>query len=100
MKRLLIASALSVLLSTCSLGTGLDVRAYDNCLARHREDAVVCEGPRQAYELDPSIVQARSAGVGPATGYRYEEGGDSSTPRLAPVPLRPGPMTGTSGPNG
>jgi len=37
-----------------------DVRAYNTCLSRHPQDAVVCEGPRQAYELEPSIVRARS----------------------------------------
>jgi len=60
MKRLLIVLALPVLLADCGLGAGLDVRAYDTCLSRHPQDAVVCEGPRRAYELEPSIVQARS----------------------------------------
>jgi hypothetical protein len=59
--RLLIVSAFSLLLSGCSLAAGRDVRAYDTCLARHPQDAVVCEGPRQAYEVDNSILQANSA---------------------------------------
>ncbi len=61
MKRLLIVLAFSVLLSDCSLGAGRDVRAYNTCLARHPQDAVVCEGPRQAYEVDNSLLQANSA---------------------------------------
>jgi hypothetical protein len=58
--RLLSVLAFPVLLAGCGLGAGSDVRAYNTCLSRHPQDAVVCEGPRQAYELEPSIVQARS----------------------------------------
>ena len=54
MKRLLIVSAFLVVLSGCGLGEGRDVRAYNTCLARHPQDVVVCEGPRQAYEVDPT----------------------------------------------
>jgi hypothetical protein len=53
--------ALSILLSGCGLAAGRDVRAYNTCLARHQQEAVVCEGPRQAYELDNSVLQANSA---------------------------------------
>jgi hypothetical protein len=60
-KRLLIVSALSILLSGCGLAAGRDVRAYNTCVARHPQDAVVCEGPRQAYELDSSVFQANLA---------------------------------------
>jgi hypothetical protein len=60
MNRLLAVLAFPVLLTGCGLGMGRDVRAYNTCLSRHPQDGVVCEGPRQAYELDPSIVQARS----------------------------------------
>jgi len=60
MKRLLIVSALSILLSGCGLAAGRDVRAYHICLARYPQDAVVCEGPRQAYEVDHPILQANS----------------------------------------
>ena len=59
-RRLIILSALPVLVSGCGLRPGLDVRAYNTCLSRHPRDAVVCEGPRQAYELERSIVEARS----------------------------------------
>ena len=61
MKRLLIVLAFSVVLSDCGLAAGRDVRAYNTCLTRHPQDAVVCEGPRQAYEVDNSVLQANSA---------------------------------------
>jgi hypothetical protein len=98
-KRLLIVSALLVLVSGCGLGTGRDVRAYNTCLSRHPQDVVVCEGPRQAYEMDPTIVQPRSAAARSPAGRAYEEG-LAPTPPLTPVPLHPGPIPVTSGPNG
>jgi hypothetical protein len=98
-KRLFIVSALLALVSGCGLGAGPDVRAYDNCLARHPQDTVVCEGPRQAYEVGPTIVQARSTTTRSPAGYGHEEG-LVPNPSLTPVPLHPGPMPVTSGPNG
>ena len=70
-KRLLIVLALSVLAGGCGLAVGQDVRAYDGCLSRHPHDTVVCEGPRQAYELEPSGLQLRSVASRPAAGYGY-----------------------------
>jgi hypothetical protein len=70
-KRLLIVLALSVLAGGCSLPERQDVRAYDTCLSRHPHDTVVCEGPRQAYELEPSVVEPRSVASRPAAGYGY-----------------------------
>ena len=70
-KRLLVVLALSVLLGGCSLAVGQDARAYNTCLSRHPDDTMVCEGPRQAYELEPSIVQPRSVASCPAAGYGY-----------------------------
>jgi hypothetical protein len=67
-RRLLIVLAASVLLGGCGLAVGQDVRAYNTCLFRHPDDTLVCEGPRQAYELDPSVVQLRSVASHPA-GY-------------------------------
>jgi len=98
-KRLLIVSALSALVGGCGLGTGLDVRAYKTCLSRHPHDAVVCEGPRQAYEADPPVVPARSAGGVPAAGHGYEQR-SATNPPVTPVLLHPGPVPVTSGPNG
>jgi hypothetical protein len=98
-KRLLIASAFLVVLSGCGLGIDRDVRAYNTCLSRHPQDVVVCEGPRQAYEIDPSIVRARSAGAGPAAGDSYAAG--SVLSGSSPLnPVHPGPMPAASGPNG
>ena len=85
MKRLLILSTLPVLVSGCGLRAGLDVRAYNVCLSRHPEGAVVCEGPRQAYEVDPSIVQAESVDSGPAARYSFEGVSEVPDRPLAPV---------------
>jgi hypothetical protein len=93
-KRLLIVSVFPVLVSGCGLGEGLNVRAYNNCLARHPEDAVVCEGPRQAYEVEPTVVQARSIGGG-AAGPGYEVAVGSLSPPPAPVLVHPSPTTVT-----
>jgi hypothetical protein len=98
-KRLFIVSAFLVILSGCGLSASLDVRAYDNCLARHPQDTVVCEGPRQAYEVGPTIVQAKSAAARSPAGQGSEDGLVPNPP-LTPVPLHPGPMPVTSGPNG
>jgi hypothetical protein len=70
-KRLLIVLALSVLTGGCGIAVGQDVRAYDACLSRHPHDTVVCEGPRQAYELEPSVVQLRSVASRPAASYDH-----------------------------
>jgi hypothetical protein len=95
--RLLIVPALTVLLSGCSLGTSRDVRAYDTCLARHPQDVVVCEGPRQAYEIDDFTFPARSVAIRPTAGYLYEDGLAVPAPPLTPVPLHPDPMPVTFG---
>jgi hypothetical protein len=73
-KQLLIVSAFLVILSGCGLDEGRDVRAYNACLFRHPQDVVVCEGPLQAYEVDPTIVRARSAGDSAAAAHGYEHG--------------------------
>ena len=59
-----IASALAIALTACGSPVNLNVRAYDACTARHPHEAAVCEGPRQAYELDPTAVQARAPAIG------------------------------------
>jgi hypothetical protein len=69
--RLLIVLALSVLTGGCGIAVGQDVRAYDACLSRHPHDTVVCEGPRQAYELEPSVVPQRSVASRPAASYEH-----------------------------
>jgi len=64
-------------------------RAYNACLSRHSQDVVVCEGPRQAYEVGPTTVQASSV---TAAGYGYDERAIMPGSRRSPVPLHPGPM--------
>jgi len=51
-----------------------DVLAYNACVTRHPQDVVLCEGPRQAYVIDPSPLQARSAAITSQARYRVEEG--------------------------
>jgi hypothetical protein len=75
-------------------------QAYNACLSRHPQDVVVCEGPRQAYEIDDFAFSARSAALRPTAGYSYEEVLAVSAPPLAPVPLHPDPMPVTFDLNG
>jgi hypothetical protein len=98
-QQLLIASALSLIVSACTLPLDRETRAYNTCLARHPQEAAVCEGPRQAYEIDASDIPARATANRPGTG-PIGEGGSAVRPALRPVPLHPGPMPVTSGPNG
>jgi hypothetical protein len=63
--RLPIVPALAVFMSGCSLAGNRDIHAYNACLARHPQDVVVCEGPRQAYEIDDSTFPTRSAAIRP-----------------------------------
>jgi hypothetical protein len=98
-QQLLIASALALIVSACSLPADLGTRAYNVCLARHPQEAVVCEGPRQAYEVDASDIPARATASRPAAGY-IREGGSAVPPALRPVPLHPGPMPVSADPNG
>ena len=71
MKELLIASLVTMALTGCSDPASRDVRAYGACVARHPQEEVVCEGPRQAYELDPIALQARADAVSPPVGSDY-----------------------------
>jgi hypothetical protein len=59
-RRLLIASAIAISLTGCVLPAERDVRVYDNCRSRHPQEAALCEGPRQAYEVGTSTLQARA----------------------------------------
>jgi hypothetical protein len=98
-QRLLIASALSLIVSACSLPADRETRAYNVCLARHPQEAAICEGPRQAYQVDASDIPAGAIARRPGAGYT-SEGGSAVRPALQPVPLHPVPMPVTSGPNG
>jgi hypothetical protein len=99
-KQLLIASAVAIVLTGCGLPAGRDVRAYDTCMSRHPQEAPLCEGPRQAYEVDTSTFQAKAAAIGAPAGSGYEERSAASRPALTPVPPRPNPTPITPGPNG
>jgi hypothetical protein len=91
---IIILSALPVVLTACGLSASLDARAYNTCLSRHPQEAAVCEGPRQAYELEPSFFEARSAANPPVTVQ------DDDRASALSVPLHPGPMPAGPGSNG
>jgi hypothetical protein len=99
-QQLLIASALSLIVSACSLPVDRETRAYNVCVARHPQEAAVCEGPRQAYEVDASDIPARATASSPGAGYLGEGGSAGAGSPLKPVPLTPDRMPVTSGPNG
>ena len=65
LKQLLILSTLAVVLAGCSLSAGRDVRAYNLCRARHPHEAALCEGPRQAYEVDAATLQLGADSINP-----------------------------------
>jgi hypothetical protein len=60
LNQLLSASALTIALIGCGSPTSRDVLAYDACIARHPQEVALCEGPRQAYQLDPAAFQSRA----------------------------------------
>ena len=66
-KQLLILSVIAIVLTGCSLSAGRDVRAYNACVARHPHEAALCEGPRQAYEVDAATLQAGAGSINPPT---------------------------------
>jgi hypothetical protein len=68
-KRLLIFSVLPIVVSGCGLAGDRDFRAYNGCLARHPQDAIVCDGPQRAYEVDVSDLLTTAASL-PAAAYR------------------------------
>jgi hypothetical protein len=98
LKQRLMFSVLAIALTGCGFATSRDVRAYNACITRHPQEVPVCEGPRQAYELDPAGFQARATAIGPPTGGSYEELLPTAHPPLTPVPLHPSPIA--SGRNG
>jgi hypothetical protein len=60
-KHLLMTSAVAIVLTGCSLPAERNVRAYDACMSRHPQSAPLCEGPREAYEVDTATYQAQAA---------------------------------------
>ena len=66
-RQLLILSMLAIVLTGCGSSAGRDVLAYNTCIARHPGETALCEGPRQAYEVDAETLQARAASISPRT---------------------------------
>jgi hypothetical protein len=60
LNQLLCPLALTSALIGCSSPESRDVLAYDACIARHPQELALCEGPRQAYQLDPAAFQSRA----------------------------------------
>jgi hypothetical protein len=87
LKHLFIASALTIVLTACGLPAERDVRAYDACMSRHPQEAALCEGPRQAYEVDTPTFQERAAAYSLPAGSSYQELPAAAHPPLTPVPL-------------
>jgi len=80
---------LTIALTGCGLPVGRDVLAYDACVARHPQALALCEGPRQAYELDPISFQARAEATSSSAGNSYAESSTAARPALAPELLVP-----------
>ena len=66
--RLLIASALLLIVTACGIASDRDARAYDVCVVRHAQDPLVCEAALQAYRVDASDLPARAAVPAPSVG--------------------------------
>jgi len=62
-KGLFIVSTLPILMAGCGLASDRDIRAYNTCLSRHAQEAAICDGPRQAYEVGDSVLQANSTRI-------------------------------------
>jgi hypothetical protein len=65
LNRLLSASVLTITLIGCGSPTSRDILAYDACIARHPQEAALCEGPRQAYQLDKTALRATATATDP-----------------------------------
>ncbi len=64
-KQFLIVSTLAIALTGCALPPGRDVRAYNACVVRHPQEAALCEGPRQAYEVEGATLQVGAGPINP-----------------------------------
>ena len=88
----LLALVLTIALIGCGSPTSRDVLVYDACITRHPQEAALCEGPRQAYQLDPVVFQATTAAAAsPLADSGYEGRSAVAQPALDPVPPRPNP---------
>jgi hypothetical protein len=53
-----------VLFGGCGVAPDRNLRAFNICLTRHPQDAPLCEGPRQAYEVDlPTVAASQVPGL-------------------------------------
>jgi hypothetical protein len=93
LKHSLILSGLLIVLTSCSFATSRDVRAYNACVARHPQETPVCEGPRQAYESEPSAFQASAAESGQPAENNFDAFSPTARSSLAPVRLHPSPTS-------
>jgi hypothetical protein len=66
---LLIIFVLAIVLSGCGFAANRDMRAYNACMLRHSQEAAICDGPRQAYEVDLPVFQAKSAVMRPTASF-------------------------------
>jgi hypothetical protein len=98
-KHLVVASALAIVMTGCNLPSDRAVRAYNACMSRHPQEAELCEGPRQAYEIDTSTYRATAAAISPQAGNSSEERSAAAHTALTPVPLHPNLVPITSGPS-
>ena len=89
LKLLPVVSALAIALAGCGSPPTLNVAAYDACAARHPQEIAICEGPRQAYELDPTAFEARATAVSPPADINYAKRPTVAGPALAAEPLPP-----------
>jgi hypothetical protein len=62
------ALAVAILLTGCGTPVERDVGAYRACISRHRQEAALCEGPRQAYEIDTATPRATASALNPPVG--------------------------------
>ena len=83
--QLLSVPALAIAVTGCVSPKNLDVLAYDTCVARHPQEVALCEGPRQAYELEPTAFQARAAGIKPPADRSDKGRSTVIQPALDPV---------------
>jgi hypothetical protein len=92
LNQLLGALVLTSALIGCGTPASRDVLACDACITRHPQEVALCEGPRQAYQLDPAAFQASAATAGsPLADSGYEGRSAVAQPALNPVPPRPNP---------
>ena len=58
MQQLFLFTVLIAVLTGCGFPADRAVHAYDTCIARHPQEVVVCEGPRESYQVDTPTLQA------------------------------------------